>query len=435
MASLLTITNASSKNIRSDRMDTIQRLNYGVLFKPDSKLVLSQEYWTHTFHLNLPGRMKPTSMPRCTQNSSYCVTLNDLISVVHTIHVQTQSRVNEVVRSIKSLIPETEFSSNSKKARAFLPFIGSLSRSLFGTATIEDVQILASHVNVLNSRTRNFAKTLQHSEERLSSFMTVVDTKTSNLLRGIELNKDVIQNLTVAFNERLITLESILTNVSSLLVQQINEASVIRSNMGNFQSAVQSLVEGRLSSFLIPRMKFRNVIKSIANSLRKNHKGFYLVNTDPAYFYSHAKFIYARHYGNLYISVKFPISTHNQPLQLYKVITLPVPLNATSSHATQLLNVPEYIAITHHHDFFVHLSSTDLLKCTPTSLSLCPNNIPLTPFSTSDCTMAIFQNNPKMVNKLCDFRFVPNALKPNLIELSPTSVLVYKVNTLKNILI
>ena len=238
MASLLTITNASSKNIRSDRMDTIQRLNYGVLFKPDSQLVLSQEYWTHTFHLNLPGRMKPTSMPRCTQNSSYCVTLNDIISVVHTIHVQTQSHVNEVVRSIKSLIPETEFSSNSKKARAFLPFIGSLSRSLFGTATIEDVQILASHVNALNSRTRNFAKTLQHSEERLSSFMTVVDKKTSNLLKGIELNKDVIQNLTVAFNERLITLESILTNVSSLLVQQINEASVIRSNMGNFQSAV-----------------------------------------------------------------------------------------------------------------------------------------------------------------------------------------------------
>ncbi|KAK3105624.1 hypothetical protein FSP39_002098 [Pinctada imbricata] len=57
-------------------------------------------------------------------------------------------------------------------------------KSLFGTATIEDVQILASHVNALNSQTRNFAKAMQHTEARLSSFMTVIDKKTTNLLKA-----------------------------------------------------------------------------------------------------------------------------------------------------------------------------------------------------------------------------------------------------------
>ena len=193
---------------------------------------------------------------------------------------------------------------------------------------------------------------------------------------------------------------------------------------------MQSLVEGKLSPFLVPRSSLKNVIKGISDSLKKNHKGFYLCYTDPAFYYSHAKFLYARHMGNIYISVRFPISTHAQPLQMYKVISLPVPLNATSSHATQLLSVPEYLAITHHHDYFVPLSHADLLKCTQTPVSLCTNNIPLSPITKPDCTLAIFQNSPKLVKNFCNFRFVPNVLKPNLIELSSTSVLVYKVNSL-----
>ena len=225
-------------------MDTKQRLNYGVLFQPDSQLILSQEYWTHTFHLRLPAQMKSSGIPQCTASSSYCDSLNDIISAINTIHVETQTHVNTVTKSIKSLIPGTDFSSNSKSARAFLPFIGTLSRSLFGTATIEDVQILVSHVNALNSRARGFAKAMQHTEERLSYIMTVMDKRTTNLLKGIELNKAVIQNMTYAFTERLELLENMLTNVSALLVQQINEASVIRSNLQNLQSAVESLVEG-----------------------------------------------------------------------------------------------------------------------------------------------------------------------------------------------
>ena len=116
---------------------------------------------TH-FHLRLPGRMRPAKSPRCADNSSYCNTLNDIISVIHTIHVQTESKVNEVVKSIKSLIPQTELA--HRGYRSFLPFIGSLSKTLFGTATMDDVNLLATHINALNSRTRQLATAMQHTE-------------------------------------------------------------------------------------------------------------------------------------------------------------------------------------------------------------------------------------------------------------------------------
>ena len=161
---------------------------------------------------------------------------------------------------IKSLIPATELT--HRGYRSFLPFIGSLSKTLFGTATMEDVNLLANHINALNSRTRQFAAAMQHTENRLSSFISVVDEKTHNLLKGIELNSAVIANVTKVFNAKFITMENILTNISSVLVQQVNEATVIRSNLGNFQSAMQSLVEGKLSPFLVPRSSVKRVTKA-----------------------------------------------------------------------------------------------------------------------------------------------------------------------------
>ena len=70
------------------------------------------------------------------------------------------------------------------------------------------------------------------------------------------------------------------------------------------------------------------------------------------------------------------------------------------------------------------------LKIDTLAFILCNFNIPLTPIAVPDCTMALFANNVKQVHKLCDFRFVPHLLKPNIVELSPTSVLLYNIKNL-----
>lgn len=90
--------------------------------------------------------------------------------------------------------------------------------------------------------------------------------------------------------------------------------------------------------------------------LRTSHKGFYLTHTNPTYYNSHGKFLYARNNTHVYLSVKFPISTHKAPMQLYEVTSLPVPINISSSHATQLLNMPKYFAITKHHDYYLNFT-------------------------------------------------------------------------------
>lgn len=61
---------------------------------------------------------------------------------------------------------------------------------------------------------------------------------------------------------------------------------------------------------------------------------------------------------------------------------------------------------------------------------LCDHNLPLKPITSKDCSIALFNNDVKAIHKLCNFKFIPNVLNSNIIELSPTSVLIYKIQSL-----
>lgn len=158
-----------------------------------------------------------------------------------------------------------------------------------------------------------------------------------------------------------------------------------------------------------------------------------MIQLDSSFYYSSNKFLFARHNNDLFVTVKFPISSQRLPLKLYKVISLPVPTseNVTSKmQATQLLSLADYFVITPHHDYFLSLNSQDLADCVHGTSILCFSNWPQSPITVPDCTMALFANNVQQVKELCNFRYIQNALNSNIIELSPTSVLLYNTPTI-----
>ncbi|CAC5400728.1 unnamed protein product [Mytilus coruscus] len=65
---------------------------------------------------------------------------------------------------------------------------GSLAKGLLGTATMGDVNLLASYINEINKRTRLMAKALEQHGDHVSSFMSLVDKRTTNLIDGIQNN-------------------------------------------------------------------------------------------------------------------------------------------------------------------------------------------------------------------------------------------------------
>ena len=66
------------------------------------------------------------------------------------------------------------------KNRAILSFVGSLSKTLFGTATIDDVNILVTHINQLIKRDRQISHVLEQHGSHISSFMRLTNHRMQN---------------------------------------------------------------------------------------------------------------------------------------------------------------------------------------------------------------------------------------------------------------
>ena len=439
---ILTLITTSSATIQKSR-ETVDRINYGTIFQREQDLLISREFWLHTFHIPLPKRFKVSKIPscdvkyNCTEpqcNIVYnCQMLHTLVTQIHSLHESVFSSFNHTMRNIRNLIPQSKKFSFDRVTRSLLPFVGKMYKGLFGLATMEDVEIMASHINAITRRTNGLVKAFEQHNKHLSSFISVTDKRMTNLMNGIKLNNKEIVNMVNVMNFKFKDFENTVLNISSIILKQVDKANVLRSKFSNLEQAVQNLVDGRLTPYLIDSSTLTSVLHSINSKLRRSYKQFFLIHTDPNYYYSNANFVYARNHSSLYVTLKFPISSLRQPLKLYKVVSLPVPVKDTTSsdmHATQLLSLPDYFAITPHHDYYLPLSSSDLLNCQHDSIILCDINLVLTPITFPDCTMALFANDRNQIKKSCDFRFTQKLLKSQIIELTATSALVYNSKNL-----
>lgn len=281
---------AQANQVDPSSHNVVQRINYGVIFQEQSNMMLAQEYWLHTFHIPLPARFKVNKVPFCSLSTTHsitsCLLLNNLANFIHGLHEETLLQFNETIKSIHNMIPQTKITSNQRQTRALLPFIGSLSKSIFGTATMDDVNILSGHINALNRKTEKLAEALEQHGAHLSSFISLTDKRMKNLVHGIKANADYITSVATSFNNKLFDLESAFTNVSEILINQVNQASSLRTNFAKLENTVESLLEGKISPFLIPKHILAEVISSIQ---------FYLIQLDSSFYYSSNKFLFARH--------------------------------------------------------------------------------------------------------------------------------------------
>ena len=64
-------------------------------------------------------------------------------------------------------------------------------------------------------------------------------------------------------------------------------------------------------------------------------------------------------------------------------------------------------------------------SCKGKKIKQCSFNLALTPVTTESCVLALYINSRDKVKSLCDFRFVQNALKSEIIELKPNFLILY----------
>ena len=156
-----------------------------------------------------------------------------------------------------------------------------------------------------------------------------------------------------------------------------------------------------------------------------------MVLKTPADIYKHAQFIYARKASKLYISVKFQVSPHKRPLSLFEVNTFAISLNETSNHATQLLDLQVFFAVSSDLQYYLALENSDLNQCSQSNLLTCSESKELIPATQPSCILVRFNNDKTLVKEMCNFRVILHYLAPKVTRLTQTEILVYNKDVLE----
>ncbi|KAK3088640.1 hypothetical protein FSP39_021771 [Pinctada imbricata] len=412
----------------------LQRINYGVTFHKIADIYLGQEYWAHTFEIPLPRKVHIQERARCNLQEPICTKAKSVIMSLNKLKIQAIASVNQTVHEIHQLIPasvlpkQDTFFGRSRSRRGLFDFIGKISKSLFGTATSSDINTLKRHMQALNRNNVKIAKAMATQEKHLSSFISSVDERFQNVMNAVKQNHNDAVALSKLMSSSFDALSHEVMILETLAIEQINASAKLDLTLEHLKTGVHDLVKGKLSPFLLSPHAIRTSINQVQNIIDAKFSLFNIIHKDPTYYYSHADFLYTRLHSKLYITLKIPISPFKHPLSLYQIYSFPVPVNSTSTHATQLLNTTDHFIHTSDNQHFSTLSLKDLSKCSGSGTLYCPFQLALTSSASASCISAIFYNLKTLTKQLCDFRFITGAIKPSITELSPSSILLYSTN-------
>jgi len=91
------------------------------------------------------------------------------IDLLIRVESNAKRRLQDLVEDIYSIITREENSQRHDK-RSLIPIGGSFLRGLFGTATVEDVESVASNLEIISKAVEKDRNVLKHMEEDMASF-------------------------------------------------------------------------------------------------------------------------------------------------------------------------------------------------------------------------------------------------------------------------
>lgn len=310
------------------------------MFKQLPNLYSTSEYWKHTFviDLNLP-KFKHLQVPNCT-----CPELVSVIKHLSVLHNETHDSVNTIVKKIlfASKVAKT---TPPRSRRSLLPFIGKIASGLFGVSTENDVKKVADNINRIHDTQNKLTREFKHELSRLSSYMATSNDRLDNAMAEIVNNHDLIVGMQNNFQAFAETASEKQAWIFSRVIDQSFHYNTILNSYQNLYNGFISLRQGKISPQLIPEHDVISVLNMVKYTISSKRPDFKIVHDDYSYYYNFADYIFHRSNAALLFTIKFPISSVNQPFSLLEIIHYPMPLHKNSNHTTSIRKLPRYLAI------------------------------------------------------------------------------------------
>ena len=153
----------------------------------------------------------------------------------------------------------------------------------------------------------------------------------------------------------LFDFETSIIYLTKILAEALREAQYLftyHAAFDEFLQGAQSLLQDKLSLYLMPFDEIQTIISNINNKLARKRTNLQVMPLSSKDIYGHLPFIWAYKNNSLYITLKFPLVAPESKMKVYKVQYFAVPLNSTTNHATKLITQHPYFAVTVNHDYY-----------------------------------------------------------------------------------
>ena len=416
----------------------VNRANVGVQFDLDRRVLVAPEtYRTLVLILKFPsldGYLLQSLISPCEAdqaarlNHSLCPRIDEFVRLENEVIHKAQQRLLRADQTLKALLSHPVSVREARKTRgAPLGFIGSLSRSIFGTATINDVLALQAKVDALHREMLSDKTQLQNGTVKLIKHTMQGFDAISDRLGSVERN---MARTAINFRKIESTMSSIQKNITSelawgnFLLLHISYSQLKLSTILQYEqhwtkwiSGIEQLQQGQVPANLIPAHEvlsgLNNVDKNIADSGLK----LCMKNLDFLYNDHLSAFLYS--HSHLYIHLSLPLTRGDCTFMVYSLTSWPIPLTVNQSMGyTEVGNLPRKIALSSSAQQYALLTSEDLDRCMPGHYLQCPHGLTLLDRTYVTCASAIWNDvDASTIHEKCHYTISPRLKFPTITKL------------------
>jgi hypothetical protein len=289
------------------------------------------------------------------------------------------------LQQIKTLLETLDFKLNDfhqvlprlDTRRGLVDIGGTVLKTIFGTATISDVQSLHGVINELKQRTSDITHSLTNQ------LMYVKDLSTSS-----KVNAGAIANLSSILKDQIVQshdkLQQIARDIMWLNVILQDQGTMfmhvkqlefillhLAQQVESLFSAVQYAIQGKLSIQLFNPVVFHNILRKVTLQLTGGYE--LIAGTSIA---------------NIHLILNVPFKSANRQFSLFKIVTLPFQI--LPNKFVQYSVDYAYFGFRHSPQGYILLTEASFSHCVKGAITVCPADVAVYITQTLICAASLY---------------------------------------------
>ena len=228
---------------------TVQRMNYGVLFKHVGLIDSAEQYWKHSFEIKLPTGVISTDIPIKVVEDRADLIISTF-KHVRIMRINATETLYNTISQIKQLLPHHNILDDKRMTRSILP-LGNIFKGLLGVASESNIDVLRNHMKEMSTKTNKLMTAFKSNTQSMNYWMTAIDKRVDNAMDGLAQTYNLTTQLAQSLNKEMYVLDNVWPYTARRIAEEAFASINILSSADKILIGVQKLMEHKMPMELI----------------------------------------------------------------------------------------------------------------------------------------------------------------------------------------